>query len=95
MGREKEELIRIEELAGRATNVALRAGALRLCPLQHADIVLRTYDYEAAKLAYAIGTKMVTTGEVKATREQFMGAIKTAIEQAPETCWRCAKLRDE
>lgn len=94
MGRAKAEMMRQESLEGVATGVALRAGALRTCPL-HDEVVLTADDPDADRKTYALGTIMVKNGEVDGTREEFMAAVKSAIENASDECWICAKRRDE
>lgn len=87
-------MMRLEGLEAVATGVALKAGALQACPL-HDDVVLTVGNSEADRKAYAIGTNMVKSGEVDGTREEFMDAIKSAIDDASDECFICAKHRDE
>ena len=94
MGLAKAEMMRLEALEGVATGVALQAGALQTCPL-HDEIVLTSDSPDGDRKTYALGTIMVKNGTIDGTREEFMAAIKSAIENASEECWICAKRLDE
>lgn len=94
MGMAKKEMMRHQELVEQATRVALRAKALKTC-LVHDDVVMDAEDPDAARAAYAIGTNMVKAGEVNSTRQEFMSAIKEAIEGAAMDCGRCAKNAED
>lgn len=94
MGQAKHEMMRMETLVGQATGVLLRTGALKACKF-HEDIVINQSDDDAAKRAYAIGTNMVKAGEVDGTREEFMDAIKTALEQSRGECPDCTKHMED
>jgi hypothetical protein len=61
----------------------------------HGDILINLEDPDAERRAYAIGTNMVKAGEVESTREDFMDAIKSALENAADECPVCAKYMDE
>jgi hypothetical protein len=62
-----------------AEDVAVRAGAIRRCEL-HQDITINTSDRDNTKRAYAMGTTLFKEGNIAGTREQFMDAIKYAID---------------
>lgn len=94
MGQAKHEMMRMDTLVGQATGVLLKTGALKACEL-HEDIVIDQYDDDAVKRAYAIGTNMVKAGEVDGTREEFMDAIKTALEQGYDECPDCTKHMED
>jgi hypothetical protein len=78
-----------QHLEAEATRPLLKAGAIKACDL-HGDILINMEDLDAQRLAYAIGTKMVKAGEVNATREEFMDAIKSALEDTSDECPICA-----
>lgn len=90
MGMAKRELARQEDVENSAIRVAVQAGALKSC-LLHEDIVIDQWDSDALQRAYAIGTNLWKTGEIDATREEFMEAIKEAVDQSAESCWICDK----
>jgi hypothetical protein len=94
VGQAKKEMMRHDDLVAQATGVALQAKAVKTCDL-HEDVILEVGDPEADRRAYAIGTNMVKAGEVDGTREEFMAAIKEAIDNSAEECGFCAKHRDE
>jgi hypothetical protein len=94
MGAAKHEMMRQEDLQSIGGVVAVRARALKHC-LFHEDILLNQGDSEADRKAYAIGTNMLKAGEVDAGREEFMDAIKAAIDDSYEECPYCARLRDD
>lgn len=88
MGRAKADMMRLKDMSAQATGVAVKAGAVKQCPVH--DTIIEVCDPDADKRAYAIGTNMVKNGEIDGTREEFMDAIKGAIEDASETCNICA-----
>jgi hypothetical protein len=94
MGQAKKEMMRLEDLQDVAMGVACKAKAVKECEW-HEGIFIDLGDPDAGKLAYAIGTKMFKDGEVDGTREEFMAAIKSALETAGDECPICAKHRDE
>jgi hypothetical protein len=94
MGQAKKEMMRLEELEGAAMGVLAKTGAVKQCEI-HDGIFIDQYDSDAMRQAYAVGTNMVKAGEVDATREEFMDAIKSASENAADECYICAKYRDE
>jgi hypothetical protein len=92
MSRAKEELMRREHLYAAAQSVLLEAGAASECP--HGEL-LSNDDPEADKLAFAIGTKRLKAGLVDGTREEFMQAIKSAMDDTNGECPSCRKIEDE
>jgi hypothetical protein len=92
MGQAKRELERQSDLNMQAQSVAKEAGAIKECDLGHLEIMIDQGDDEANKRAYAIGTNRWKEGLVDGTREEFMDAIKDAIESASYDCPRCEKL---
>jgi hypothetical protein len=95
MGAAKHAMIMREELIQLAIPIAVKAGALKECWLHGSDIVMRTWDSEAERKAYAMGTNTWKAGDVAGDREALMSAMKYAIEFSPEDCWRCEKLKAE
>lgn len=94
MGQAKRELERREALEQRAIEAALEAKAIRECE-GHSGVYIDRYDEDARKAAYAIGTNMFKRDEIDGTREEFMDAIKAAIEGASDKCYACAKHASE
>lgn len=90
----KREWERQQDLEAQAIIPLLKSGAVKACDF-HDDIMINQEDPEKEKMAYAIGTNMFKAGEVDGTREEFMDAIKSAIENAADECYCCAKHRDE
>lgn len=84
---------RLELLNYDAIEVAKQAGAVKECEFPgHSDSIVDQWDDDANKRAYAIGTNRWKAGEIDATREEFMDAIKEAIETAPDECPECARM---
>ena len=93
MGQMKREIERLDSLQGSATAAAKEARALKECEFPgHSDNLLSTWDDDANKRAYAIGTNWWKAGEVDGTREEFMAAIKEAIDMAPDHCPDCDRM---
>lgn len=90
MGMAKREMERHDDLVAQAIGVALQAKAIKECPI-HDEVYLDAEDPEANRHAYAIGTNMVKAGKIEATREEFMDAIKEAIDGSGMECGWCAK----
>lgn len=78
------------ELEGAANAAALQAGALKACPV-HSDVLIDQGDPDANNLAYAIGTNTWKAGGMSCTRQEFMDAIKNAIEASADECGWCMK----
>jgi hypothetical protein len=91
MGQTKNEMMRIQDLEALASNVLVKAGALKPCDA-HEEVLIDQDDPDAVKRAYAIGTNMVKAGEVDGTREEFMDAIKSAYESSAVECYSCSKM---
>jgi hypothetical protein len=79
-----------EELEKVAMDVLIKAGALAECE-KHKGTFVDEGDPEAVSQAYATANEMVKAKEVDATRDEFMDAIKTALENAGEECPLCAE----
>ena len=94
MGGAKREWERRQALEAQATIPLRKTGAIRPCYI-HDDILINCEDADAERMAYAIGTNMVKAGEVEGDREEFMAAIKSALQDAADECPICAKYRDE
>ena len=72
-----------------AQHALIVAGACRSCA-RHLDILLRSDDADAEKLAYAIGTNMLKSGDVRnGPRQQFMTCIAEAISNLEDRCYIC------
>lgn len=78
-----------------AIDIALTAKALRTCDF-HGDVLLEgNGDVE---YAYRVGNKKFSAGELKgifASRRDMTDAVKAAIEDAVDECYRCAKLLND
>jgi len=79
-----------EELEKVAKGVLIKAGALAECET-HKGTFVDEGDPEAVSQAYATANDMVKAKEVDATRDEFMEAIKTVLEEAGEECPLCAE----
>ena len=90
MGMAKNEMMRLEDLRSLAELPLQKAGAIKPCDL-HDDVLIDQDDPEAVSRAYAIGTNMVKAGEVDGTREEFMDAIQSALENAFDECPSCSR----
>jgi len=93
MSMAKRELERRWELEAAAVSVARQAGAIKACPF-HEEVNIDQWDEDALKMAYAIGTNKWKAGEINGTREEFMDAIKAAVDEAGESCYICDKNLD-
>lgn len=85
MGGMKRMMEEHEYLRSIAGDLLVRAGAGKRCEI-HEEVIKTQFDSEAERRAYAIGTKMVQAGEVDAGRQEFMDAIKDAIEDMSDGC---------
>ena len=94
MGSAKNEMMRLQDMQGPATEAALKAGAVKACEF-HSDTILGCDDSDAERRAYAIGTNMVKSSEIDGAREEFMDAIKTVISEAMDACPSCARWRED
>ena len=93
MGHQKRELERLEDLEQFAIQIAKDAVAVKSCEWPgHDECYTNQYDDDANKRAYAIGTNRWKAGGVPGTREEFMDAIKQAIDDAPDTCPECERM---
>lgn len=90
MGRQKEELARLEGLYAHAQEIAVQAGAIEECEYHPGTFITRD-DTDAEKKAYAIATNKIKNGEISCKREELLDAIKSAIGDAGEECYSCAK----
>lgn len=94
MGRQKEELARLEDLYAHAQGIAAQAGAIRECE-HHPGIFITCEDTDAEEEAYAIAIKEMKNEEPSFKSEELIDAIKSAINDAGEECGYCAKLERE
>jgi hypothetical protein len=93
MSQVKREMDRLESLNFEAIEVAKQAGAVKECQFPgHSDQLLTQWDDDANKMAFAIGTNRWKTGEIDGTRQDFMDAIKEAIDTAPDECPECDRM---
>lgn len=93
MSQVKREMERIESLEQQAIAVAKEANAIKECGFPgHSDCFLSQWDDDANRHAYAIGTNRWKAGEVDGTREEFMDAIKEAIDTASDDCPECDRM---
>jgi hypothetical protein len=93
MSQVKREMERLETLNFEAIEVAKQAGAVKECRFPgHSDYVLAQWDDDANRTAYAIGTNRWKAGEIDGTRQDFMDAIKEAIDTAPDECAACDRM---
>jgi hypothetical protein len=92
MGQAKNEMMRRQDLEAQGMSALVKAGAVEECEF-HEGIFIDQGDPDAVKRAYAIGTNMVKAEEVDGTREEFMAAITSALQNAGDECPNCAKLR--
>jgi hypothetical protein len=84
----------LEDLCQAAMQLAVEVGAVEECE-HHDGNFISMDDQEANDRVYAVGTNMVKNGEIGATREEFMEAIKAALAEAEYECSLCARIRDE
>lgn len=94
MGRQKEEIARLEELYAFAQEIAIKSGAIRECQY-HEGTYIDQGDVEAENNAYAIGESEIKSGEVSFDRKELMDSIKEAISDAGEECYSCAKWEND
>lgn len=94
MGRQKEELARLEGLYAHAQAIAVQAGAIKECE-NHPGTFLTLDDTDAEKKAYAMATNKIKNGEISCKREELMDAIKSAITDAGDECYSCEKWKHE
>lgn len=94
MGRQKEELARLEGVYIYAREIAVQAGAIKECE-HHPGTFITCDDADAEKKAYAIATNKIKNGETTYKREELMDNIKSAISDAGEECYSCAKWERE
>lgn len=94
VGQAKAEMMRLQDMRGPATVVALKANAVGHCEL-HDDMILEVFDDDAEKHAYAIGAAMVEGGEIDGTHQEFMDSIKSVIDEAMNECPLCARYMEQ
>jgi hypothetical protein len=86
---------RRDDLSAEADIVAARAKAIVPCPRGHDEIMINNCDDDANSHAYALGTIRWQKGDLGWERQEFMDAIKDAIDQSADECPRCEKTREE
>lgn len=94
MGRQKEELARLEDLNVHAQGIAAQAGAIRECE-HHPGTFIICEDTNAENEAYAIAKNEIENEETSFKSEELTDAIKSAINNAGEECGYCAKWECE
>lgn len=94
MGRQKEELARLEDLYLYAQGIASQAGAIRECEY-HSGIFITCENADAEDEAYAFARREIENGEKSFNREELTDAVKSAINEAGEECGYCAKWARE
>ena len=96
MGAAKHAELERQQVVAEVIPIVVRAGALRYCPLHGSDVVLRCWNLDGDRLAYAMATKAWNAGELSAEeREDVVAAVKAAIDDGALECWRCEKLKEE
>ena len=71
-----------------AKDILETAGAIKECRECEFEMV-RCGDPDAESQAYAIGTKRVQNGQIKADRKELMDAIYDVLNDTAEHCIRC------
>jgi hypothetical protein len=85
---------RMADLSAEGEIVAVQAKAIVPCRW-HDDIMINNADDDANSHAYALGTIRWQKGDIDCERQEFMDAIKDAIDQSADECPRCQKIREE
>ena len=93
MGGMKRLMEQQEEQRRVATEIAVAAGALKVCDL-HFEVYDPMGDKEGA---YRLGNYKFTHGQIPIfhTRQEMTETIKEAIDDAAMECATCAKWREE
>ncbi len=94
MGRQKDELAKLEDLYNLAHSIAVEAGAIKECEY-HPGTFLTQYDTDAETMAYEIANNKIESGEISCRREELINAIRSAISDAGEECYSCEKMERE
>ena len=92
MGGTKRMLEAQEDMRSQAYMLLIKEGAIKECAY-HSHVYMSMCDDEAVKQAYAIGTNMWKNGEVEGDREDFMGAIKSVMDDSAFDCSACENHR--
>jgi hypothetical protein len=85
---------RMADLSAEAEIVATQAEAIVPCPW-HDDTMINNCDDDANKQAYRLGTIRWKKGAMGCERQEFMDAIKDAIDQSADECPWCEKIRED
>jgi len=85
---------RMSDISSEAEIVAAQAKAVVRCPW-HDDVMINNCDDDANREAYRLGTIRWKKGDMDCERQEFMDAIKDAIDQSADECPRCDKIREE
>ncbi len=80
----------VEEIA---RDAALRTGALKVCPV-HTDVLIRVYDDDAERHAYASATQQLKWQRLYDMRKDVVEAIDIELDMAAEDeCPLCNHLK--
>lgn len=89
MGAAKRELQRRLELQDLATSVALKAEALKPCPV-HEDVYIDQLDVGAREDALKAAERLFAAGRVEGlSLDEFKAAVEDAIDQGADECGFC------
>jgi hypothetical protein len=69
--------------------ICIRAEAVEGCRY-HADSLIRLFDDDAERRAYAIATNEWKAGNLVGEREEIMEAVKQVLDSAEDECPSCA-----
>jgi hypothetical protein len=95
MGAMKELMLEREAMEPIAAEIAVVAGAVKLCPL-HDHVLIDQYDDEALVDAYKIANAQITRGEIKLpdsiSRTDFSAMINKLVEESGSDCYECEHI---
>lgn len=84
----KDEMARRAEVARAGSDIALKAGAIRSCPI-HEDMLIVGTDQAAVPKAEAAGRRLHKKQPGQYDLDELLAAIRSAINGAPEECPLC------
>jgi hypothetical protein len=82
-----------DDLEAAALEALAKANAIEACP-RHSDAVIRVFDDDAERHAYAIATNALKRDGTLWQREDLMAEIKRILDEADDQCNQCANERD-
>lgn len=94
MGFTKREMERHESLVGLATGMAVKRGLVQRCDV-HGHTHDGIPDEDGIAAACSEAEVMIEQGLVGWSLDEFKEALETAITDAGDDCYACAKIRDE